>query len=76
MSLVNRKAAQAVKKEISTNYTGSIASAFYVMMNNFHSLDNVWEDYGIERLLLRQQQLEVEGIKNREPRRTDIVVFL
>ena len=77
MSLVSRTDALAVRQSIknSNSYYGSIASAFYVMMNNFHSLDNVWDDYGIERLLLKQQQLEVEGIKNREPKRTDIVIF-
>lgn len=74
MGLVNRKAAQAVKKEVSTNYTGRIATAFYCMMNNFHSLD-VFDDYEIEKLLLKQQELDTEDIKNREPRRTDIVTF-
>lgn len=74
MSLINRKAAQAVKQEAMVSYTGRIASAFYCMMNNFHSLD-VYDDYMIEKLLLRQQELDVEGIKNREPRRTDIVTF-
>ena len=74
MSLVNRKAAQAVKQEALVSYTGRIASAFYCMMNNFHSLD-VYDDYMIEKLLLRQQELDVEGIKNREPRRADIVTF-
>ena len=77
MSLVSRTDALAVRQSIkkSNSYYGSIASAFYVMMNNFHSLDNVWDDYEIEKLLLKQQQLEVEGIKNREPKRTDIVMF-
>ena len=75
MGLVNRKAAQAVKKEVSTNYTGRIATAFYCMMNNFHSLD-VFDDYEIEKLLLKQQELDTEDIKNREPRRTDIVTFM
>lgn len=72
MSLVSRKAAQAVKQE--NNYTGGIATAFYCMMNEFHSLD-VFDDYDIEKILLRQQELDVEGIKNREPRRVDIVTF-
>lgn len=74
MSLVNRKAAQAVKQEALVSYTGRIASAFYCMMNSFHSLD-VYDDYMIEKLLLRQQELDVVGIKNREPRRTDIITF-
>lgn len=74
MSLVNRKAAQAVKQEALVSYTGRIASAFYCMMNSFHSLD-VYDDYMIEKLLLRQQELDVAGIKNREPRRTDIITF-
>ena len=74
MSLVNRKDAQALKQEALKSYTGVIASSFYHMMNEFHTL-NVFDDYEIEKILLRQQELDVEGIKNREPRRTDIVTF-
>ena len=61
MSLVSRTDALAVRQSIkkSNSYYGSIASAFYVMMNNFHSLNNVWDDYEIEKLLLKQQQLKV-----------------
>lgn len=74
--LVNRKGAVAVKSEVasSLSYTGEIASAFYSMMNKYHSM-NVYDDYEIESVLLEQQQLDVEGIKNREPRRVDIVLY-
>lgn len=68
--LINRVAV----KNLNT-YTGSIASAFYKMMNEFHSLGGYWDNYDIESLLLQEQQANVEGIKNRVPKRTDIVVF-
>ena len=55
LAMKQAKAAQAVKKEVSTNYTGRIATAFYCMMNNFHSLD-VFDDYEIEKLLLNSQE--------------------
>ena len=74
MSLVSRKNAQALRQEALNSYNGVIASSFYKMMNEFHTL-NIFDDYKIEKVLLRQQELDVEGIKNREPRRTDIITF-
>lgn len=76
MGLVNRKEAMKVREEVlkSMTYQGRIASAFFYMMNDFHSLD-VYDNYKIESLLLEQTRLDIEGIKNRLPRRTDIVVF-
>lgn len=75
--LINRKGALSVRNEAlkTTTYTGKIASSFYRMINLFHSL-NVYDDYNIEKLLLQQQSLDVEAIKNRLPRRTDIVTFI
>lgn len=76
MGLINRKEAMKVREEVlkSMTYQGRIATAFFYMMNDFHSLD-VYDNYKIESLLLEQTRLDIEGIKNRLPRRTDIVVF-
>ena len=76
MSLVSREGAAAVRKAVHTEKVNNkIASAFYCMMNEFHSLETVWSDYNIEKLLLEQQTLDIEAIKNRVPRRTDMVLF-
>lgn len=76
MSMVSRKEAMKVREEVLSGmrYSGRIASTFYCMINEFHSL-NVYDNYFIEKMLLKQLQLDVEGIKNRVPRRTDVVTF-
>ena len=74
--LIDRKAAKSVGDEVRSGqgYNGRIATDFYNMINEYHRL-NLYDDYQIEKTLLRQQELDVEGIKNREPRRTDVVLF-
>lgn len=76
MGIIDRGSALEVKDSVQRELKGAtIASSFYSMMNEFHSIDNVWDDYNIEKVLLKQQELDTEGIKNREPKRTDIVTF-
>lgn len=67
MSLVKRVT-------VDYGYTGNISNDFYNMMNDFHSR-NYYDNYEIESLLLKQQELDTAAIKNRLPKRKDIVVF-
>lgn len=77
MSLVSKIGAKKVKESIIGQEIEQdhLARQFYQQVNDYHDLDRVWADVKLEKILLKQKELEVASITKKPTYDTTMVRF-